>query len=358
MKYLVMETHKSYCIVIDEAGRVIKAANFNYEVGQTVDSIYEMYIPKNTNFSIKRVAAFVGGIAACFALVLAFYFSSIERVLPTQYAFVYLEINPDVRIDVSEEGIVVQLTPLNDDGVTLLAGYDGESEILSTVIDELVERAIAMEYLTDGGVVAINIDSPDEEWFQDTSLTIRESLSVYLNDRVSVTVEVGKYITIQDEEPATSYVLPEVDEPTEAAAPTPTPTPPAVRSAPEPFPPTPTQPISTQQVAEEPVSTAQTLEESAQPPVEEPTQPPVDEPIVAPTQQSSAPEFISREDALAIALRHVGLTSRDIVNLDIEMEENGETRCFEIEFESGTYEYDFEVDGRTGQILSFKEGRL
>ena len=36
MSYLVMECHPGYAVLLDEAGRFVRAANLRYEVGQTV----------------------------------------------------------------------------------------------------------------------------------------------------------------------------------------------------------------------------------------------------------------------------------------------------------------------------------
>ena len=36
MKYIVMECHPSYAVLLDEEGRFVKAANLHYETGQTV----------------------------------------------------------------------------------------------------------------------------------------------------------------------------------------------------------------------------------------------------------------------------------------------------------------------------------
>ena len=33
MKYLVLETHSAYAVVLDEEGRFLKAANLHYQVG-------------------------------------------------------------------------------------------------------------------------------------------------------------------------------------------------------------------------------------------------------------------------------------------------------------------------------------
>lgn len=45
MKYLIMECHMAYAVVLDEDGSFLKAANMDYEVGQTVDTIMEIVEP-------------------------------------------------------------------------------------------------------------------------------------------------------------------------------------------------------------------------------------------------------------------------------------------------------------------------
>lgn len=42
MKYLVMECHLGYAVVLDEKGEFIKVANMHYEVGQTVYDVIKM----------------------------------------------------------------------------------------------------------------------------------------------------------------------------------------------------------------------------------------------------------------------------------------------------------------------------
>lgn len=45
MKYLVMECHPGYAVVLDENGRFLKVANRRYEVGQTVADVEPMKTP-------------------------------------------------------------------------------------------------------------------------------------------------------------------------------------------------------------------------------------------------------------------------------------------------------------------------
>lgn len=188
MTYIVMETYRSYCVVVDEAGRFIKAANLNYEVGQTVERITAMK-PSKT-FNTKRAVTAVCSIAACLIMVLSvFLYSS----MLSPFASVYLSINPSVRLDVSRDGRVVGLEPMNTDGEALLQGYDSRRKALAEVSDELVHRAIDMGFLSAGGKVTIDIDSPDEVWFQDTGIALRQNLNDAIDESLTVTIEIKRY---------------------------------------------------------------------------------------------------------------------------------------------------------------------
>ena len=59
MKYVVMECHTAYAILMDEDSRFVKAANLNYEVGQTVENPVLMESFKQTKtaklITIKRI---------------------------------------------------------------------------------------------------------------------------------------------------------------------------------------------------------------------------------------------------------------------------------------------------------------
>lgn len=107
MKYLVMECHLSYAVVLDEEGRFLKVANRHYEVGQTVTEVIEMQIPqavpvkKKTNKWIYSLAS----MAACLVLMV----TGVLQINQMPYASVYMTINPEVRIDVNRKDVVVDL---------------------------------------------------------------------------------------------------------------------------------------------------------------------------------------------------------------------------------------------------------
>ncbi len=61
---------------------------------------------------------------------------------------------------------------------------------------------------------------------------------------------------------------------------------------------------------------------------------------------------IPKNEALQIALTDAGLTKDQVVDVDIELERNLRYAWYEIDFESGSSEYEYRIDAYSGEILS------
>jgi len=184
MTYMVVECHPGYAVVLDEEGSFLKVANRRYDVGQMVTDVEPMQVPPKKKIG-KWVTSLVAA-AACLALVLGI-------TLPgghAPYASVYVKINPEVRIDVDKEDLVVGLEGVNQDGVTLIEGYDYQNKHLDLVTDELVDKAIDMGYLQPEGQITISLDSQDETWVQNHSEALSSHLQTHLQERITVTIEI------------------------------------------------------------------------------------------------------------------------------------------------------------------------
>lgn len=96
----------------------------------------------------------------------------------------------------------------------------------------------------------------------------------------------------------------------------------------------------------EPVRQAQT------PPTAPATEPPVTQ---SPASQHSGtdPALLTREEALAIALAHAGLTQDQISRPETEFDRDRGGPEWDVEFVSGGWEYSCEIHGETGEILSW-----
>ncbi len=189
MKYMVMECHLSYAVVLDEDGRFLKVANRHYEAGQTVMNVIEMQVPQSASQKkkINKRIYSLAAMAACLVLVL----TSVSRMRQTTYASVYMSINPEVRIDINRSDIVIGLDGVNADGDNLIEGYNYKKKNLDLVMDELVDRAITMGYLHEGGQISLVLDADSNEWVISHSDTLTSHLNGYLKEKLSVTIEVS-----------------------------------------------------------------------------------------------------------------------------------------------------------------------
>ena len=168
MKYLIMECHMAYAVVLDEDGRFLKAANMDYEVGQTVDTIMEIVEPG---------AAFSE--ADCQSD--SFYDTVFEEAVEVQPAVrrtsrlsrwlksalpgtVRLSINPEVELSVNRLNYVLSLSSINRDGEDLIRGYDYKRKKVEEAAADLAERAIDMDYLAPGGTIYVGVSSAHEDW--------------------------------------------------------------------------------------------------------------------------------------------------------------------------------------------------
>ena len=66
MKYIVLERHPGYVVVLDEEGRFLKAADRQYQVGQQLDAILPMRPPRRRGRTVLFPAL---AAAACLVLL-------------------------------------------------------------------------------------------------------------------------------------------------------------------------------------------------------------------------------------------------------------------------------------------------
>ncbi len=183
MKYMVMECFLSYCIVMDENGKFYRAANLHYEVGQTVQNpVLQRQVPDKAGSS-KRITSFLLA-AACILLLFG---SGCSYVL-IPYGHVTLSVNPQVRLSVNHAGKVVGLSGMNEDGITLIKDVTYQQKPLAEVANTLTDKAIELEYLTDGKTLVLTTQSKDKGWRQLTERDLKQSLSEHLADKGDIRI--------------------------------------------------------------------------------------------------------------------------------------------------------------------------
>ena len=200
MKYLVMETHPAYAVVLDEDGRFLKAANLRYQVGDTVQDIVELRTPQKKLAPPWNPLSGLAAAAACLCLV----FFGWYQPNYTAYGTLRIQINPDVEMTVSRTDRVLDLEGLNADGEDLIEEYDYQGKDRETAANELVERAIDMGYLSDGETVSITVSSTDADWQAREETQVRAQLEARYGE--TIVIRLGS-------DPAPEVTPPQADPP-------------------------------------------------------------------------------------------------------------------------------------------------
>ncbi len=197
MKYIVMECHMSYAILLDENGVFLKAANLHYEVGQTVSNPVLMQENQTAkNKTQKAIRNTLIAIAACLVLIFS---TEYYQYTTSPYSSILISINPQVQIQLNKKGNVVSIAGTNKDGEILIDGYDAKGKSKTTVADELVERAIEMGFLTDGGDVTFSISTPDKNLYNQYESELKNSVKPD-GENVNINIIVENENNIDDDE--------------------------------------------------------------------------------------------------------------------------------------------------------------
>lgn len=294
MKYLVMESFESYAVLLDEEGRFVKSANLGYKVGDTVTNpvlMRDKPLEKKARTVPKRLIAGIIAIAAMVTLFFGYNFYQ-NNFIP--YSSILMAINPEVEMLLNRNGEVIEVAGANEDGLALIQDYEPVSEDKVEVANELVDRAIEMGFLAEGGQISFAIDTPEQVLFEEYGIELREEV----DGRLSITIEITDSENQND--PAESEVAPEPE--------------------PEPDP--------------------------------EPEPEPEPEPDAEP-EPDPEPEFISLAEAKQIAFNHAGVSGDNAEFDDEDLDWDDGVPYYELEFEIGEDEYEYEIHARTGEILDY-----
>lgn len=77
----------------------------------------------------------------------------------------------------------------------------------------------------------------------------------------------------------------------------------------------------------------------------------------APITAGQPKEYIGEDAAIAIAIDHAGVSSGDARGKEAELDTYMDKLVYEVDFESGGYEYDYKIDAVTGEVIKWEKDR-
>ena len=75
------------------------------------------------------------------------------------------------------------------------------------------------------------------------------------------------------------------------------------------------------------------------------------------TCKSACSKTIGRDKAIAIAFAHAGVKQADVRDLECELDRENGILVYDIEFEVGNMEYDYEINAATGEVVKAWKSR-
>lgn len=73
--------------------------------------------------------------------------------------------------------------------------------------------------------------------------------------------------------------------------------------------------------------------------------------------QPTPAQYIGKEAAIGIALRHAGYSENQVSGLHAEFDYDDGRAVYDVEFHAGGYEYDYKIDARTGAVIHHEHER-
>ena len=220
-------------------------------------------------------------------------------------AVVSIDVNPSVALSLNRFEYVIDTQAGNTDGAEVLDDLSLKNLKLSTALDALMGAMSRKGYLDDQAQISVFVDGSDDDFNRELYDVITEDLALLAPDAVT---QVGESATNEQ---------------------------------------TTEQPAGNEQTTEQP-SAEQTTEQPA-------TDQTTAQPVTGQTgeQQPQQSASITEEQAKEIAANHAGVAVADLTFHSVSLKEDDGRRVYDVEFYSGSTEYDYEIDAATGDILSY-----
>lgn len=180
MKYMVMECHKGYAVLMDEDSRFVNAANLHYTVGQTVTDPVLMQNTENAK-SKRRIVMTVASAAACLAIAAgAGYYHYVQNY--KVYSTVLISSDAEIKMYLNKKGKVLYLKSDSTKGNEIIKDYEAKGKDKLTAAHELIEIGVSKGYISENEPVDIFISSEGysnnrsdfENDFSDYKLNVRD----------------------------------------------------------------------------------------------------------------------------------------------------------------------------------------
>ncbi len=175
VKYIVMECHEAYAVLMDEESRFVNAANLGYTVGQTVtDPVLMDYGVEETRRK-HRIIMTVATAAACLTIICGsgyYYYATNYKT----YSTVIISSDAGVKMNLNRKGKVISLESTSPQGAEILSDYSGKGKDKNDAISDILEIGLSKGYINDGETVSVYISDKGKDSFDSLRKELENAL--------------------------------------------------------------------------------------------------------------------------------------------------------------------------------------
>lgn len=157
MKYIVMECHEGYAVLMDEESRFVKSANLHYNVGQSVTDPILMDDDQRSGRIKMHITRFAA-VAACIGVIATAGSMYYARNLKP-YSTITISADANIKMEINRKGKVIHINSDDKNVQELLKDYKGKGKDVLTAANEIIELEKEKGMISSGDTVNVYVDS-------------------------------------------------------------------------------------------------------------------------------------------------------------------------------------------------------
>ena len=253
-------------------------------------------------------------------------------------SIVSLDVNPSIEIQINEKEKVLEVTPLNEDGRTIVGEMDFKGSSLDVTVNALIGSMLRNGYLSElANSVLVSIKNDDPQAAAALEQRMMAMISDLLGDADLEAAVLGQVVSENKaaDDMAAAYDISagkaRLIEALIAADPK----------------------YSAEELSQLSINELNNLYSGHKAAADT-----VKEITIDSVGKASTQAYIGAETAVETALKHAGIEAGEASNLKSSLDWEDGRMVYEVEFDTAQFEYEYDIDARTGEIVKVeKENR-
>lgn len=274
----------------------------------------------------RRVISRIIAAAAAFAIMFTCIYSLMRRDAEKIYATVLIDVNPSIEINVDKKDRVVSVIPRNEDAMLVIDGLDFSGSTVEVAVNAIVGSMLKCGYLNNDNIegiinsILISVESTDEN----SSHRLQEMLTGEINSVLNKFSVDGIVLTQSIDK--TNDSLGELAEKygiTQSKA----------------------------QFIQSILDSGLDYDFSSLIGLSISELNTILTQSVTPAPNMDSAQMISQEEARNIAFAHAGVSDKDVIDFEIELDSENGVTYYEIDFDTVDFEFEYDINAQTGVII-------